>query len=80
MCSDMKVNKNKSAFWTFPEPQISSDPALTPDLFPDGWILWRKHGAIEAERPLVDKGGTIALISGEKKTTCIFQVDYHPGK
>lgn len=52
LCSDMKVKKNE--FWSFLECWVSSDLALTPDLFPDGWILWRERGAIEPEHPLVD--------------------------
>lgn len=57
--SDMKINPlppphKKIEFWTFLECRLSSDLALTPDLFPDGWILWRECGAIEPEHPLVD--------------------------
>lgn len=47
---------------------MKSDPGLTPDLFPDGWILWQEYGAIEPERRLVDRDGTTALITGGKKT------------
>lgn len=56
--SDMKINPlpphKKIEFWTFLECRLSSDLALTPDLFPDGWILWWECGAIEPEHPLVD--------------------------
>lgn len=52
LCSDMKVKKNE--FWSFLECWVSSGLALTPDLFPDGWILWRERGAIKPEHPLVD--------------------------
>lgn len=63
-------------------PGASDKQRFSPDtsLVPNGWILWREHGAIEPERPLVDGDWTTALISGEKNSSCIFQVDYHPEK
>lgn len=61
-------------------PGASEQFSPNTSLVPNGWILWREHGAIEPERPLVDGDWTTPLISGEKNSPCIFQVDYHPEK